>query len=205
MKILLATLPFAGLLLAGLGLTAAHPTTIAPPSAPAAATVTYDVDSVHSSVLFSTMHLGVSRFYGRFNQISGTFTVDSAKPENSKVSIEIDVTSVDTNDKGRDEHLSGPDFFDVKQFPSAKFESRSVTKAGDKDWKVVGDLTLHGVTKSVTIPMEQTGTGKGREGEALIGFHGTFKIDRSDFGIKFMSGGLGEEVTLILGIEAAAK
>ncbi len=205
MKIISTTLPLAGLVLAGLSLTAANWTSSPPAIAPAAVPVTYTVDSVHSSTVFSTTHLGVSRFYGRFNKVGGTFTVDSDKPENSKVSIEIDIGSIDSNHKGRDDHLRGPDFFDVKQFPTATFESKTVTKAGDKNWKVVGDLTLHGTTKSVTIPMEQTGTGKGREGEALIGFHGTFKINRSDYGIQFMKGGLGEEVTLIVSVEAAAK
>jgi len=167
--------------------------------------VTYTVDSVHSSTVFSTMHMGVSRFYGTFDKIGGSITVDSAKPENSKVSIEIDMGSVGTRNKGRDDHLRGPDFFDVKQFPTAKFESKSVTKDGDKGFKVVGDLTLHGTTKSITIPMEQSGTGKGREGEALIGFHGTFKIKRGEYGISYGPDALGDEVTLIVSIEAAAK
>jgi len=205
MKILPTTLSLAGLVLAALGLTAANGTASQPAAVSAPAAVTYTVDSVHSSVVFSTMHLGTSRFYGRFNQIGGTFTVDADKAENSKVSIEIDIGSIDSNNKGRDEHLRGPDFFDAKQFPTAKFESKTVTKSGDKTWKVVGDLTLHGVTKSIVIPMEQTGTGKGREGESLIGFHGTFRINRSDFGIKFMTGGLGEEVSMIVSVEAAAK
>jgi polyisoprenoid-binding protein YceI len=205
MKTIATLLSVAGLALAGLVLTSATQPAVPATRAPAADAVTYTVDNVHSSTVFSTMHMGVARFYGRFNKIGGTITVDSAKPANSKVTIEVDMGSVDTNNRDRDEHLRGPDFFDVKQFPMARFESKSVAKDGEKGWKVTGDLTLHGTTKSITIPLEQTGTGKGHEGGTLIGFHGTFTIRRGDYGIDYGAGALGEEVTLILSVEAAAK
>ncbi len=200
-KILIPTLSLAALALAGFTLTSAK--TPVAVTAPADVSGSYKIDSVHSTVLFSTTHLNTSRSYGRFNDIAGSFTLDAAKPEASKVEIQIQTASIDTNNKGRDDHLRGPDFFDVKQFPVATFQSKTVKKA-DKNWEVTGTLALHGVKKDVTIALEETGQGKGREGEALIGFHGTFTITRADFGIEYGKGMLGDKVDMIVSIEAAA-
>ncbi len=200
--ILASVITLVGIALAGTFLSAAKSPTVVV-AAPAAAT-TYTVDTVHSAVIFSTTHMNTSRAYGRFNDITGTFTIDMEKPETSKVEIEIKVESVDTANSGRDDHLRGPDFFDVKEFPMATFASSSVKKIDDKKWNVTGPLNLHGVKKDVTIALELTGEGKGREGEALIGFHGTFQIKRSDFGIKYGLGMLGDTVDLIVSVEAVA-
>lgn len=202
MKTILVTgLSLVGIALASTFLTAAKSPTTAVASMPAA--TTYTVDAVHSAVIFSTTHLNTSRAYGRFNDISGTFTVDMEKPENSKVEIQIKVESIDTAHSGRDDHLRGADFFDVKQFPLATFTSTSVKKSGDKQWSVTGALNLHGVKKEITIPLELTGEGKGQKGEALIGFHGTFQIKRTDFGMKFMTNALGDTIDLTVSVEAA--
>ncbi|MCY2961708.1 MAG: YceI family protein [Planctomycetota bacterium] len=203
--ILVPTLTIAALALAGLTLTSATPPASAAAVSAPAASGSYTVDPVHSTVIFSTTHMNTSRSYGRFNAISGTFAVDMAKPEASKVEIQIDVNSIDTANKDRDAHLLGPDFFDAKQFPVATFQSTSVKKSGEKTWSVTGTLALHCVKKEVTIPLEMTGTGKGREGEALIGFHGTFSIQRADYGIQYGKGMLGDKVDLIVSVEAAAK
>jgi polyisoprenoid-binding protein YceI len=200
--ILVSSLALVGIALAGSFLASAK--SPAPAALPAVAAATYTVDTVHSAVIFSTTHLNTSRAYGRFNDITGTFTVDTEKPENSKVEIQIKVESIDTAHSGRDDHLRGPDFFDVKQFPLATFTSSSVEKTAEKKWKVTGMLNLHGVKKEVTIPLEHTGEGKGREGEALIGFHGTFQIKRSDFGMKYGAGMLGDVVDMTVSVEAAA-
>ena len=200
--ILASVITLVGIALAGTFLSAAKSPTLA--VAPLAAATTYTVDTVHSAVIFSTTHMNTSRAYGRFNDITGTFTIDMEKPETSKVEIEIKVESVDTANSGRDDHLRGPDFFDVKEFPMATFASSSVKKIDDKKWNVTGPLNLHGVKKDVTIALELTGEGKGREGEALIGFHGTFQIKRSDFGIKYGLGMLGDTVDLIVSVEAVA-
>jgi len=201
--ILVSSLALVGVALASTLLTAAKAPNRVVASIPAA--TSYTVDTVHSAVIFSTTHLNTSRAYGRFNDIAGTFTVDMEKPENSKVDIQIKVESVDTAHGGRDDHLKGPDFFDVKQFPMATFTSTSVKKTADKKWSVTGPLSLHGVKKDVTIPLEFTGEGKGRNGEALIGFHGTFQIRRSDFGMKFMPDMLGDAIDLTVSVEAAAE
>lgn len=203
-KILVPTLSLAALALAGLTLTAANaPAPLVAP-APSAAAAVYTVDAVHSTVIFSVMHMNTGRSYGRFNDVQGTFTVDTAKPEASKVEITIKADSIDTANKGRDDHLKSPDFFDVKQFPTATFRSTKVEKKGDKNWSVTGELALHGVKKEVTIPLELTGEGKGRNGEALIGFHGTFSIQRSAYGMEYGKGNLGDQVDLIVSVEAAA-
>lgn len=200
-KILVPTLSLAALALAGFTLTSAKSPAVVATSPEAGGA--YKIDAVHSTVIFSTTHLNTSRSYGRFDDIAGTITLDAAKPEASKVEIQIQVGSVNTNNKARDEHLKGPDFFDVKQFPVATFQSKSV-KLAEKTWTVTGTLALHGVKKDVTIALEETGRGKGRDGEALIGFHGTFSIPRAEYGIEYGKGMLGDTVDLIVSVEAAA-
>jgi len=171
---------------------------------PAPTAGTFEVDTVHSTVQFQVMHLGTAWAFGRFNAFTGTFTIDADKPENSKVDVSIDTASVDTNHKGRDAHLSGPDFLDVKQFPTATFKSKSVAKKGDT-YAVTGDLTLHGVTKSVTIDMQHTGGIEAPKLGKKMGFLGTLAISRSAYGIKFMPDGLGDEIKLTLSVEGNAK
>lgn len=201
--LLLPALTVAALALAGFTLTsAARP---APAVATPSAAQTFAIDPVHSTLIFSTTHLGTSRSYGRFDDLVGSITLDDAKPEASKVEITVRTQSVDTDNKGRDDHLRGPDFFDVKQFPTATFRSTRVERTADKTWSVTGDLDLHGVKKEVKVALEEVGRGKGRDGEALIGFHGTFSIQRADFGITYGKGMLGDEVDLIVSVEAAAK
>lgn len=178
---------------------------VAQPGAPADA---YRVDAVHSSVVFSAVHFGASRFYGRFNDVSGTIEFDAAKPEASKVSIEIDVSSVDTHDKKRDQHLSGPDFFSVKEFPKMTFESESVkvlTPASDTAklrLEVTGKLELLGKKRPMVVEVEQVGAGDGMGGAKLVGFETHFRFNRSDFGMDFMLGGISDEIGVILSVEA---
>lgn len=206
---LVPALSLAALALAGFALTAAKAPADAAVTAPVTAPVpeakSYTIDAVHSSLLFSTMHMNTARFYGRFNDFSGTITFDEAAPEKSKVEISIKTTSVDTASKGRDDHLRSPDFFDVQQFPTATFTSTSVKKGEGDKLAVEGTLSFHGVKKEMTVQLEKTGEGKGRDGEALIGFHGTFSIQRGDFGMEYGKGMLGEQVDVIISVEAAAK
>jgi len=166
---------------------------------------TFAIDGVHSAVIFRAKHMGTSYAFGRFNDISGSITLDKAKPENSKVKIEIKVESLDTANGKRDATLRGPDFFDAKQFPTATFTSKSVKASGDKKFAVTGDLEIHGVTKPVTIDMEQVGAGKGMRGEELVGFFGTLTIKRGDFGMKAMTDMLSDEVVLTLSVEAGKQ
>lgn len=163
---------------------------------------TYKIDTVHSSVVFKAKHQNVSWGFGRFNDVSGTITYDETKPESSKVDVTIKTESVDTANGKRDGHLKSPDFFDAKQFPTATFVSKSV-KSKEKKLAVTGDLTIRGVTKSITIDVEVTGLAKDGQGGELAGFYTEFTIQRSDFGVNYGQGGIGNDVTLMLGIEAA--
>lgn len=166
----------------------------------AAAPANWVIDPVHSTVVFKIKHLGTSWSFGRFDDVSGSFTYDADKVENSKVDVSVKATSVNTNNGQRDEHLRGPDFFDVKQFPTATFKSKSIAKKGEH-LAVTGDLTIHGTTKSVTIDMEHTGSSNTPMAGIRTGFFGTLSVKRSDFGIKYMPDALGEDVELMLAFE----
>jgi polyisoprenoid-binding protein YceI len=202
MKTTLPLLSLAGLALAGLALTSAKAPAAAPP---AAAATTWEIDPVHSAVLFRCKHLNTSWAYGRFNDVQGTITLDAEKPEASKVAVQVKTDSVDTNSKQRDDHLRGPDFFDVKQFPTATFESTAVKKTGATTFHVTGKLSLHGVTKEVALDMEQVGSSEDKRMGKRAGFAGTLTIQRSQFGIKYMPDGLGEDVALTLSFEVVQK
>lgn len=159
----------------------------------------YKVDPDHTFALFGVSHLGIGTAYGRFDHSSGGFVVDGAALQS--VNIEIDAATVDTANKKRDTHLAGPDFFNVKQYPKLTFKSTAVEKSGDNTFKVTGDLTIRGVTKSMTIDVTRTGAGPDPWGNQRMGFETTFTINRMDFGVAFMPDGLGKEVKIILATE----
>jgi len=168
----------------------------------------FRVDPVHSSVLFSTIHFGASRFYGRFNEVGGSIEFDPAHPGDSKVTIEIDMASVDTHDKKRDQHLRGPDFFAAKEFPVMTFTSKSVkvlkqaATGQPLTLEVTGEVELAGKKKPLTVRVAQVGAGQGMGGAELVGFETRFSLTRSDFGIDYMVGPIGDEVDVILSLEA---
>lgn len=172
--------------------------------APALAS-SYDIDTAHSTVLFKIRHLGVADFYGRFNGVSGTFTFDPAEPTKGSIDISVKADSVDTDNEKRDQHLMSPDFFNAKQFPVITFKSESVKKVGDKKFEVTGTLNLHGVSKKVTAAVDYIGAGDDPWGGYRAGFEARVSIKRSDFGITFMPGGLGENVDLIVALEGKRK
>jgi polyisoprenoid-binding protein YceI len=165
---------------------------------------TFKIDPVHSSIVFSIKHLGVTDFYGRFNDVSGKVVFDKAEPSKSSVEVTIPVESIDTHNEKRDQHLKSPDFFNAKQFPTIVFKSKSVEGTGDT-YKATGDLTLHGVTKPMTLEIKRGEDGKGMEGEIRGGGEARFTIKRSDFGMNFMQGGLGDQVTVLLSLEGVKQ
>ncbi|MEY2490022.1 MAG: hypothetical protein QOC70_1964 [Verrucomicrobiota bacterium] len=165
---------------------------------------TFKVDPVHSFVLFSVQHFGVSNSYGRFNDISGTVVFDKDNPSKSSVELSVPVESLDTNNAKRDQSLKSPDYLNAKQFPTLKFKSTKVQGSGDT-LKVSGDFTLHGVTKPLTVDFKKVGEGKGLQGEARAGGETRFTIKRSDFGMNFMQGAVGDEVTIILSLEGVKQ
>ncbi len=173
------------------------------PTTSTANATAYTVDGVHSSVVFCIKHLGVAPFYGRFNETTGSFTFDAAEPEAATVNVEIKTDSVDSNADRRDNHLKSPDFFNVREFPAITFKSTGVTKTGDKTMDIAGDLTMHGVTKSITASATFGGEGeKGRFGYRA-GFDIQFTVNRTDFGMDTYSdtGMLGDEVKIMIGLE----
>jgi polyisoprenoid-binding protein YceI len=174
--------------------------------ASARAADTFTVDPVHSSVSFMISHQGISNIHGRFNQFSGQFTIDRDDPAKSSFALSIPVESVDTNNPKRDEHLRAPDYFNAKQFPNMTFQSTKV-KAIDGGYEVTGDLTLHGVTKEITLELK--GGNKLVEfpkGMHRIGVTTDTAIKRSDFGMRAeLPVSLGDEVHITMGIEAVKK
>jgi polyisoprenoid-binding protein YceI len=165
---------------------------------------TYKIDPVHSSVLFSIKHLGVTDFYGGFNEIAGTVAFDSADASKSSVDVSVPVESLNSRNPKRDQHLKSPDFFNSKQFPTLTFKSTKVEGSGDS-YKVSGDLTVHGVTKPITVDFRRGPDGKGQGGEARGGGETRFTIKRSDYGMTFMPGALGDEVNIVLSLEGAKQ
>jgi len=161
----------------------------------------YKVDSVHSGAFFEVGHLGgVSRFLGRFNDISGDFVVDA--PEKSKITVSIKADSIDTKHEGLDKHLKSPDFFNAVQFPTLTFTSTAVTLNPAGEGTVAGHLTVHGVTKPVTFKLKQVGAGKGMKGEQRAGYVATTTIKRTEFGMGYgVPGAATDEVDLRINIE----
>jgi len=166
----------------------------------------YKVDPDHSGVGFTIRHF-VSNVPGRFKDFDGLVKYDKQNPTASSVSFTVQAPSIDTDNDDRDKHLRSPDFFDVEKFPTLTFTSTAV-KAVDADTlEVTGDLTIKGVTKKVTVPVELLGTVKGPRGEKA-GFETAFKIDRKEYGITWNrvldTGGavLGDDVKISISIEA---
>lgn len=170
----------------------------------ARATGPFAVDPGHSAVIFKALHFGAGYTYGRFRKLSGSIEMDEKKPQNSKVSIEIDAGSVYTGDKKRDAHLKGPDFLNTKQYPKIVFKSARVKKTRGGA-TVTGQLSLHGVTRGVTVKMRIVGKGKDPWGNSRVGFEGTFSVKLKDYKIKGMAGAVGDRIDLIVAVEGMRK
>jgi polyisoprenoid-binding protein YceI len=164
----------------------------------------FEVDPVHSTILFRIKHMNVSYFYGRFDTIAGKFNIDEQDPTKSSFDLTINAESIDTANAARDRHVKGPDFFNAKQFPTITFKSKSVSKV-PAGYAVSGDLTIKGVTKPAEVVLSVTGTGKGMKGETLTGLEGSMVLKRSDFGMTYMVGPLGDEVRVTASLEGSRK
>jgi len=171
----------------------------------------YEFDTAHSSIGFTVKHLGISKVSGRFGKFSGSITL--AKPESRSARVEavIEAASVDTAVEKRDDHLRGPDFFDVKKYPEIRFVSTTVSRMKGDRFTMEGDLEMHGVTKKVTLDVEFGGKVTDPWGDERAAFTATGTLDRKDFGIRWNkvldSGGvmISDEVKIILEIEAVKK
>ena len=163
----------------------------------------FSADPVHSFVVFDVHHLGAGYVYGTFAGTRGDISYDKTDATKTSFNLTVDVDSLDTRNKNRDKDLKGPDFFDVKQFPDATFKSTAVKVSSDNMMEVTGDFTMHGVTKSITLNMEMTGTGKGMKGETRIGFRTTFTINRADYGVSYDPPPvIGNDVQIVVAVEA---
>ena len=179
-------------------------------ASPALAGETYAVDASHASVSFQIRHF-MSQVTGRFNSFEGSISIDRENPAASSVQFSIKAESIDTGDEKRDEHLRSADFFDVASHPGITFESTSVKAVGDDSSEVTGNFTMHGVTKTVTLPVKVLGEMKDPWGNQRIGFEVATSLNRKDYGISWNkaldSGGfiLGEEVKISINLQAVEK
>ncbi|WLQ11494.1 YceI family protein [Hahella aquimaris] len=170
-----------------------------------AADFVMDTKNAHSFIQFKMSHLGYSWVLGRFNKFDGEFSYDEANPAAAKVEVNIDPSSVDTNHAERDKHIRSEDFLYVDEFPSAKFVSKKVVPEGDGKAKIIGDLTLRGVTKEVVLDAKHIAGGNDPWGGYREGFEGTTTFKLKDFGIPKSLGPTAEEIQLYMTVEGIRK
>jgi polyisoprenoid-binding protein YceI len=175
---------------------------------PQTATTTWNIDPVHSVAEFKVKHMMISNVKGQFTRVKGVLTLNEADLSQSQVQASIDAASINTRDEQRDGHLKSADFFDVEKFPALAFKSTRVSPAGDGELAVTGDLTIHGVTRSVVFNVEgPTGAGKDPWGNLRRGLSATTKINRKDFGLTWNAaletGGIlvGDDITITLDVQ----
>ncbi len=171
---------------------------------------TFSIDKAHSEAVFQVRHL-VTKVRGRFTDFEGTIAMSPDDPAQSSVDVAIKAASIDTSQPDRDTHLRSADFFDVERFPMLTFKSTRVEKAGGDSYAVTGDLTIHGVTKSVVLPTTFLGMAKDPWGNERAGFEAEVTINRKDFGLNWNAaletGGflVGDEVKISLSVQAIAQ
>jgi polyisoprenoid-binding protein YceI len=166
----------------------------------------YKIDPVHSDVIYRISHMNVSNQYGRFNDPTGMVVYDKSDPSKCSFTFEVQTAKIDTGNAKRDQDLRGPDYFDAKQLPTITFKSTSVEGSGD-EYKVTGDLTLHGVTKSITVPIKKTGEADVSQMKMgyRTGWQAEVDLKRTDYGMNGMVGPVGDDVHLIISFEAVKQ
>jgi polyisoprenoid-binding protein YceI len=170
---------------------------------------TWQIDPNHSAAQFSVRHLGVSTVRGAFTKVSGSATYDTADSSKDTVDVTIDASSIDTRVQMRDNDLRSPNFLDVQKYPTITFKSRQAKAAGAGKLQIVGDLTIHGVTKEVVLDVDGPSAQiKDPWGNQRIGASATTKINRNDFGVKGLPGVVGDDISITIDtelIQPAAK
>jgi polyisoprenoid-binding protein YceI len=174
-------------------------------SSGARAAENYKIDSEHATVAFRVSHLGIGNAYGRFNDPTGTVTYDKADTTKTAFTFEVKTANVDTDNDKRDAHLKSPDFFDAKQFPTITFKSKEVKSAGENKFDVTGDLTLHGVTKTITVPVTKTGEADTKMMGYRTGWEAQTVLKRSEYGMNGLQGPVGDDVQLTISFEAVKQ
>ena len=171
------------------------------------ARTTWTIDPTHTQVEFAVRHLMISTVRGRFAGVTGTVVADEGDPSTAHVDVTIDVHTIDTREAQRDAHLKSADFFDAEKFPAIRFKSRRVTDVSGDRFKLVGDLTMHGVSREVTLDVTSEGRGRDPWGGERAGYSAVAKVNRSDFGLTWNqvleTGGIavGDEIRIALDLE----
>jgi polyisoprenoid-binding protein YceI len=160
----------------------------------------YVIDPVHTAAVFKIGHLGLSWTYGRFDDVSGGFVVDNADPSRSSFTLTIKTDSLNTGNAKRDGHLKSPDFFNSKQFPLISFKSTAV-KPVTGGFDVTGELTMHGVTRQVSLPLRGGRMAQFPPGTQRTGFTSEVVLRRSEFGMDRMQTAVGDEVRIEVSFE----
>jgi polyisoprenoid-binding protein YceI len=169
----------------------------------------WTVDNVHSSVKFTVTHLVISEVEGEFKAYSGSIITSNPDFTDAAIDFSVDVNSISTDNDMRDKHLKSPDFFDVEKYPQMIFKSASFKKLSENKYELIGDLTIHGITKSVKFDATFGGTVKDNRGNTKAGFKATTIINRFDYGLKWNAlteaGGatVGKDVTIEVRLELA--
>jgi len=166
----------------------------------------WHIDPMHSAAQFSVRHLGISTVRGAFTKVSGTVMYDPANPGKSSLEATIDAASLDTRVEMRDKDVKGPNYLDVEKFPTITFKSKKVEPAGAGKLKVLGDLTIHGVTKEVTLDVDgPSAPVKDPWGNQRAGASATTTINRMDYGVSGGKGMVGDDLSITLDIEMTRK
>ncbi|MEE9494732.1 MAG: YceI family protein [Gammaproteobacteria bacterium] len=160
-----------------------------------------DKEGAHASIQFKISHLGYSWLWGRFNDFEGSFSYDEKNKSASKIVVAVKTKSIDSNHAERDKHLRGDEFLDVRKFPEATFVSTEYVEGSDGKAKLKGNLTLHGVTKEITLDIAEIGAGKDPWGGFRRGFEGNTRIVLKDFGLTKNLGPASAELELIISLE----
>jgi polyisoprenoid-binding protein YceI len=169
----------------------------------------YTIDPAHTSIVFSVSHAGLSYTSGFFRQASGSYIIDKANPANCRFRLTIQTDSIDTNHAERDKHLRSADFFNVEQFPTMTFESTSCAAAQSPDggvvYTVTGNLTMHGVTRQVRLPLRMLAEGKGPFGDQRTGFLCQTELKRSEYGMSNLLDLVGDAVGINISFEGTVR
>ena len=166
---------------------------------------TYEIDKSHTAIVFFINHLGYSNTIGRFNDFSGSFDFDKDDLSSAKINLVIDAASIDTNHEPRDQHLRSPDFLNTDEFPQITFTSTSVEKTGDNTGKVTGTMEMLGASQPVTLNVTFNKMAPNRRGVMVTGFSARGEMKRSDFGMNYGQGGIGDVLDLYIEVEGRQK
>jgi polyisoprenoid-binding protein YceI len=176
-----------------------------------AGTTTFEIDPQHSNAAFKVRHLMISNVKGDFSNVKGSVDFDPANLATARLEAVIDASTVNTGEPQRDGHLKSPDFFDVAKYPAITFRSKQITRIENNEYKAVGDLTIHGVTREVTLDVDATPEVKDPWGGTRFGANASTKISRKDFGLSWNqaleAGGVlvGDQVAITIDVELVKK